>query len=229
MNTTSAVPFIVERPKFQTVPLADGLQWRGGGGWRYEEKLDGRWHELAIGKSIVVGELMRGGEFFAFDLPFLFGQDMRTLPLIERLAALGEHFGGLRRPITGHGGEFLEAILARGGEGIVAKHLESKFDEPGAWVRCKRSQTEDCVVLEKHPEKMSIRLGQFDAAGQVVERGWCACLFHKFDRVAVGDVVEVTIFGLTPAGKFREPRAPRLRHDKPAADLIIHAKGNPTR
>lgn len=214
-----------DRPKFLTVPLASGLRWSGGGGWLYQEKADGCWYDtLEFNGHVLVAEQMRGGQFIAHDVRTISGQPVARMPLHERWAELRSIAADFPAHIslvqTGTGGEFLEAVLARGGEGIVAKHLDSWYGEPEAWVKCKRVQTEDCVVMEKHPEKMSIRLGQFDSTGQLIERGWCACLFSKFERVHVGDVVEITCLGLTAAGKFREPRAPRVRQDKPAAACL---------
>ncbi len=69
------------KPTIEAVPLADGLKWRVGNGWRYEEKLDGRWHVEELPHGItVVGELMRGGQFYAFDIITCEGQDLRLLP-----------------------------------------------------------------------------------------------------------------------------------------------------
>ena len=53
------------RPTFNSIPLSEGLRWRPGSGWRYEEKLDGRWHVEDLPRATVVGELMRNGAFFA--------------------------------------------------------------------------------------------------------------------------------------------------------------------
>jgi hypothetical protein len=198
---------IVKRPPFVTVPLADGLRWRGGAGWRYEKKLDGVWTVRQFGQSFIVGETVPGGQFIAFDIPILDGQDIRREPLAARLGALDGF--NLPRPACGQGGEFLEAVLARGGEGVVAKRLDDPYG--ALWWKCKRVETFDLVVVEKATDRRSIRL----ALPEGEPRGWCPC-FAEYFNVRVGDVVEVAAYGLTARGMLREPRFVRTRPDKAA-------------
>ena len=128
---------------------------------------------VALGGCVFDGELC-AGTYWAFDLVMADGQDLRRRPLRERrtwLAGLRPLFPQWMLPIPeGRGGEFLEAVLAHGGEGIVAKHVESRYGELEAWVKCKDS-TEDCIVAELHQVKQSARLEQLTAAG-VVDCGW---------------------------------------------------------
>src|ERR1035441_7730287 len=109
----------MNKPSFESVPLETGLRWRAGAGWRYEEKLDGRYHVEELPHATVAGELMAGGQFYAFDALNCEGQDVRSLPLSERLTILNAM--NLRRPAVGSGNAFLAAVLERGGEGVVAK------------------------------------------------------------------------------------------------------------
>jgi len=198
----------IERPKFVTVPLADGLKWRGGGGWRYEEKIDGVWRTMGWMGFDLCGE-EKDGAFYAFDVVALGGQDLRRKPLRERLAQLDEIErlapGCLKRPAIGNGAEFLEAVLARGGEGVVAKLLDAPYGQP--WHKCKRVQTFDLVVTDKAAP--SIRL----ATVQGEDRGWC-CARAALDGIQIGDIVEVAAYSLTAQGKLREPRFVRVRKDK---------------
>jgi ATP-dependent DNA ligase len=115
---------------------------------------------------------------------------------------------GCHQPAAGQGGEFLEAVLARGGEGVVAKGLSEPFG--ATWFKCKRAITLDLIVKEADGFRASIRLADL-ATGD--DRGWCPCR-AAFDRVRVGDAVEVAAFGLTVKGKLREPRFVRIRADK---------------
>jgi hypothetical protein len=194
----------ITRPRYHEVPLQAGLAWCGRG-LRFEEKLDGRWHVLAIGESRITGELMRDGRFFAFDIPIYAGQDVRRLPLRERLEILDTF--PLLRPATGLGGEFLRAVLDRGGEGIVAKDLDAPFGM--GWTKCKRIETYDLVVTGRREETGVLELATL--AGE--PRGNCPAK-AMFERIAVGDVVEVACHSLTVAGKLREPRFVRRRPDK---------------
>ncbi len=203
----------IERPKFENVKLTDGLRWKGGGGWRYEEKMDGVWAVKSFfDGSIIAGEQMKDGRFFAFDLLFLAGFDYRFMPLSKRLQALDDlqkdalvcHLT-IQRPETGSGGEFLEYVLSNGGEGVVAKRLDAPYGEP--WFKCKRVETFDLLVTDKVCP--SIRLATIEGE----DRGWC-CARAAFDDVRIGQIVEVAAFSLTSKGKLREPRFIRIRHDK---------------
>jgi ATP-dependent DNA ligase len=216
-----------------SVPLAAGLKWTGGGAWIYEEKKDGVRAMVsadgcklrassqplpgplprAISRCVFDGELV-GSIYWVFDMLIDgAGEDIRRRPLRERraaLVALSTRFPEWICLIpSGRGGEFLKAILAAGGEGIVAKHSESRYGEPEAWIKCKRVETHDCVVTEIHLDKASVRLGN---------RGWCSAT--KFPAVKIGDVVEIKCHSITAKGKFREPVLLRIRQDKPACECI---------
>ena len=171
----------VTRPQFQSVPLTAGLKWPGGAGWRVEEKMDGVWAVREFGRSFVCGEAMKDGRFIAFDLPIFEGQDLRREPLRNRLALLadlerGELRGQFLRPATGTGGEFLEAVLARGGEGVVRKHLDGTWRD--VWEKCKRVETFDLRVVDKDPFRGSLYLATIEGE----PRGKVPCK-AKFDSV----------------------------------------------
>ena len=211
-----------------SIPLSQGIQWRGGGGWCYEEKYDGvravirdglcfgRSRQLpfqvpaSLNNCCLDGELV-GNAFYAFDVPMLHGQDLRREPLHLRRKALSALIAesnclNILPVASGHGGEFLEAVLSRGGEGIIAKHLSSFYGENESWVKCKRQETHDLIVTDIHPSKMSVRLGEF---------GWCAVLSpRKMASIHIGSMIEVACHSITTSGKLREPRFIRLRTDK---------------
>ena len=195
----------IERPIFESVSLADGLKWSGGGGWCYQEKLDGIWHIRPVGTDILAGELV-GDLFTPFDIIAVDGQDIRSEPLSTRLAILRSIPGPQIE--QGNGGEFLETVLARGGEGIVAKPWDSPFGKD--WVKCKREETHDCRVTEIHLSKMSAHL---ELNGE--DCGWLAILsVEQFALAAPGKVAEVKCHSRHPSGKLREPVFVRWREDK---------------
>ena len=90
----------------------------------------------------------------AFDLLWVDGEDLRRLPLRERLRRLAEvltPMGAIRRNegFVGTGVALFEAAREQGIEGIVAKRLDSTY-QPGArspaWVKIKAQRTMECVI-----------------------------------------------------------------------------------
>ena len=193
-------PVIINRPPYERIPLADGLKWRGNGGWEFTEKMDGVWATLNIGRSIICGEQMRDGRFFAFDLPVLDGQDIHKEKRRDRLDCLNRF--KLLRPASGIGGEFHESVLARGGEGVVAARWDASFFE--LRYKCKRVETFDLLVTEKITP--CIRLATLDGE----DRGWCRAA-GWFNVIKAGLIVEVAAYCVTAKGKLREPRFIRIR------------------
>lgn len=191
----------MQKPRIDPVPLADGLRWKPAANFRYEEKLDGRFHVEDLPAATVVGELMHSGAFFAFDVVSYRGEDLRQCPLRERLAVLDTL--SLPRPVTGSGGEFLEAVLARGGEGVVAKDLDAAFGF-GLW-KCKRAEVHFCRVADLDPWTGAAVLQDRDSGEP---RGRVA-LRSRFDLVRVGSVLKVEAYGLTAKGLLREARLDR--------------------
>ena len=196
------------KPKLESVPLAAGLRWHGGNysGFMFQEKSDGR-HEFAdIGGAVVNAERMAGGELVVNDIVSRQGQDMRGESTWNRwaeLQSLAPFAGNIRLCRVGQGAEFLEAELAIGGEGVVAKPLDAPF---GAnWFKCKRSQVFLCAVAKLDHMRGSVELADAatgQARGKLPLRG-------KFDRVRVGTVLKVEAFGLTERGMLREARLDR--------------------
>jgi ATP-dependent DNA ligase len=172
--------------------------------------MDGVFSSREFRGCTIIGEQMPDGRFYAFDITKFEGTDIRKVPLVTRLEYLGWtdplnlHF---LRPPSGNGAEFLEAVLARGGEGVVAKLLDAPYGTK--WFKCKRVETFDLIVTEKDGGRQTIRVGTL----QGEDRGWCPCS-GQYASVKVGDVVEVAATAITSRGKLREPRFVRMRPDK---------------
>ena len=206
------------RPDYSVLPLkaALGFNFRG---WHLSEKMDGVYAVRQFNGCIVTGESMRDGRFFAWDIPIAFGEDIQGRAWREREQALTQLFARLNpklnwfRCATGSGFEFCEAVLANGGEGVVCKKWDSPFGVD--WVKCKRQETHDCIVTEKHPSKLSIHVSE-----NGIDRGWCPVLGGDYfkgyavDKINIGDIVEIECYGITVKDKFREPRYLRMREDK---------------
>lgn len=200
----------IQRLKYESAPLADGLAWKPDAAWRVEEKMDGVWKVREIGGALVAGEQMRNGDFYAFDMAEFAGQDLRGEPLRFRLQALDELTArnGLLRPAHGRGGDFLAEVLGRGGEGVVAKHLDSTWNQ--AFWKCKRLETFDCAVSDASGPLLSVAI-EFEGvpAGRVP-----VLSLSVREALLNGDVIEIAAQSRHPSGKFREPRFIRMRPDK---------------
>jgi ATP dependent DNA ligase-like protein len=116
--------------------------------------------------------------FYAFDLLFLDGRDLRGLPLIQRKAILR----GLvpRQPcrllyvdhLAGYGVDLFEAVCAADLEGIVAKMATAPYGtEPPSWVKIKN----------RYYSQAAGRRERFGGSGAQVRR----------DRIAGGDCLGV--------------------------------------
>jgi hypothetical protein len=218
------------KPRFESIPLATGLRWLASAGLRFEEKMDGVFEELPLPalKLEILGERMLDGRLFAFDVR---GAGLERAPLRERLAVL-DSIPGLLRPATGAGGEFLEAILAHGGEGVVCKSLDAL---PGvAWLKCKRTQVYYGIIRELNGSKGGVRVDllhpsavepsttpgfeavKFEDFLTGDNGGWVA-LRGRFESVKIGDVLKLEAYGQHPSGLLREAR---LDKDFPGSWLI---------
>lgn len=220
------------------VALADGLAWCVQPGFIYQEKIDGKRALLVAGElrgrvqryncpapcpewlmaCVLDGELV-GITYHAFDVLQWRGDDVRGLPLKERLNILNiisAAFPLWIVPVkqSANGGEFLEAILRDGGEGIVRKPLNRTYHN-GEWMKCKRLQTFDLIVESLDAKKRSAACYQWKD-GQRLDVGRVN-LGMEFDSVAAGSVIEVAAMSRHASGKLREARFVRLRTDKPAA------------
>jgi bifunctional non-homologous end joining protein LigD len=80
--------------------------------------------------------------YYAFDLLFLNGKDMRSLPLKERRASLEKLLLGsavkFSASLQGARDDVIKAVTEQGMEGTVAKKIDSVYelgDRSGAWVK----------------------------------------------------------------------------------------------
>lgn len=191
------------KPRKIVISIAEALAWRGGGDWLYQEKMDGIFCVVDVGRWRIAAERMKSGGVHGFDCLAVDGMDIRRehlrARLIELCAAIACHPGDIRPVPTGHGGEFVEAVLARGGEGVVAKRLDQAY---GFMVAAKRTQVYHCRVVGLDAGTGSVVLADRDsgeARGRLAMRG-------RFDSASVGQVLKLEAFGLTKKGMLREAR-----------------------
>lgn len=103
--------------------------------------------------AVLRGEKPQAFNFFAFDLLYLDGYDLRKAALIDRRQLLAsiilpnetvkysEHF-------IGRGEELLHAVREKGLEGIIAKQAQSKYESKrsSCWVKLKLTCQQDFVI-----------------------------------------------------------------------------------
>jgi hypothetical protein len=225
------------KPTIEPVPLEQARAWRGGGKFLFEEKIDGEFSTLPVAHHLLAGETA-GGKFHAFDLVIHDHQDIRPLPLRERLRLLDQVLSpanisgifpelAIVRPARGTGGEFLEHILARGGEGIVAKPLDAPYAV--GWLKAKHLENFAVSVTRLLPASQSVAFEEIDASvlrrrqlaqlgGKItVAHGHVALRGGKIDQVRPGTILKIVGYGQNPSGRIREPR---IDTDTPSSWLI---------
>ncbi len=114
------------------------------------ERLQERMHVRAPGEKLLRDTPV---VFFAFDLLYCDGFDLREAPLLERKQLLGRLLHASQRfrysdHQMEHGKELFELARESGLEGIVAKRADSIYvgDRSASWAKLKVSQTLDAVV-----------------------------------------------------------------------------------
>jgi ATP-dependent DNA ligase len=206
---TTTAP-IIRRPSYESASIADARRWHWQA-FHLSEKKDGIWQQREFCGSIILGEAMKNGNYYAFDVAIAFEQDVRQMAWTERREALLEIACGFPAGMSivpeGHGAEFIEAVLRDRGEGIIAKPWAAPFGVN--WIKVKRTETFDALVTELNHARGSIRLA--GPGGE--DYGWCPCR-AQFDRVRLSDVVEIEAYDRHASGKLRTARFKRIRRDK---------------
>jgi bifunctional non-homologous end joining protein LigD len=93
--------------------------------------------------------------FYAFDLLYLNGHDLRSLPLDERRGILADALGlghspiRLSEEIDANGAAFLRQACAMGLEGIIAKRRDAPYrsGRGGEWLKIKCVQSETFLIV----------------------------------------------------------------------------------
>lgn len=149
------------------------------------------------------GEKPQALSFFAFDLLYLNGYDLRKGALIDRRQLLSsiilpsetvkysEHF-------VGRGRELLEAVKQQGLEGIIAKQAQSKYESrrSSQWIKLKVTCQQDFLICgyilgEREPFG-SLVLGYY-ADGALVYAGNVGSGFTQQSLKVVYDAIKLLI------------------------------------
>jgi bifunctional non-homologous end joining protein LigD len=161
--------------------------------------------------------------YYAFDLLYLDGYDLRRVPLEQRKDALQrviDTTGFLR--FSDHypaQGKALFAVAKQKGlEGILAKRKESLYEErrSGQWLKIKITRTVECVIGGyTDPEGSreyfgSIVLGLYDKKGDLIHVGQAGT---GFDRKLLKEIYQLLHARETAKNPFHGPvDAPRTAH-----------------
>jgi len=165
--------------------------------------------------------------FFAFDLLFLNGEDLRDSPLIERKAALkkvlAKSAGGLIRfseHVMGDGDMVAEKACEMELEGVVSKRADSRYSSGRqySWLKSKCGQRQEFVVLgytapgggRKHFG--ALLLGYHDDTGQMHYAGRVGTGFDERLLADIGAKLKAIAVNRPPAGLKAPAREKREAH-----------------
>jgi bifunctional non-homologous end joining protein LigD len=110
-------------------------------------------NRVGFRRSATMREKPLAMSFFAFDLVYLDGYDLRRAALVDRRQLLAsiilpgdvvkysDHFAG-------KGAELLQAVRAKGLEGIIAKQAQSKYEakRSSSWIKIKVATQQDFII-----------------------------------------------------------------------------------
>ncbi|MDW9573368.1 ATP-dependent DNA ligase [Sinorhizobium meliloti] len=151
--------------------------------------------------------------FYAFDLLYLDGRDLRRLPLRERRRWLEPLVAGregairLSEEVQADGDEFFRVACAHGLEGIIAKHVEKPYRSGrGDWwqkITCKRRDS--FVIVGFEPSTVPGHLGRLLLAARKAEElvyvggcgtGWSNELSRELRKLLEGMVTKTPAVNL---------------------------------
>jgi len=156
-------------------------------------------------------------KFILFDVLMLDFEDVRRRPLFERRTILRS----LQLPdwcrLVSNGkniGEFIEAVVHDGGQGVILKSLLQPYGK-AEWIKVERTATEDVVVMVIHEEDRCVTVGQFQDDALID----CGTVFmgSLLSQAWPGQVIEVAVAKRDLSKPFKHARFIRFRPDKVAA------------
>ena len=210
--------------------------------------ITGSAREVALKKQEESGFL----SYMVFDILFLRGIDMRSKPLQYRKTVLEKVVLELdstsivlSKCYTTKKNALYCTIVKKGGEGVVLKHIQSMYGERQKWVKVKKKETWDVVILGyKKPSELSEKVDGSISVTRYKNKGWIGAIeFGQYyagklvpygtvsgmdetirSQIScypddyVGKVIEIEAQERLKSGSFRHPRFVRFREDKEAKD-----------
>jgi hypothetical protein len=159
--------------------------------------------------------------YYLFDVLMLDFEDTRKRPLYERRALIRSlklpdwcHLIPMGKNI----GEFMEAVVHNGGQGVILKSLLQPYGK-AEWIKVERTTTTDVVVMALHEDDRAVTVGLFQGE-KLVD---CGTVFmgSLLSSTYPGQVIEVVVGKQKPGIPFKNPRFLRFRPDKVAANCRV--------
>lgn len=157
--------------------------------------------------------------YYAFDLPYLEGRDLRSMPLVDRKALLAEllhshapNDGVIRYSdhFEGSGAEVLSKACEHQLEGIISKRRDSTYENHRSrtWLKSKCQGREEFVIggfTKPHGARVgfgALLLGRYDADGKLK---YCGRVGTGFDNNLLRDLKRRLTALLTDEPPFQNP------------------------
>jgi bifunctional non-homologous end joining protein LigD len=182
--------------------------------------------QFPAGDWLLDGELVEG-TYWVFDILAAAGQDLTQVPQAMRRLWLENALQTFKHPFkivpqaqtTEEKIKLAERSLRENFEGLVLKLSDAPYRYNARskdWLKVKYTCTADVTVLAVRDDgKDSVKLGVFDAGGQLVEIGRASLLGkEKNGSLKVGDVCEVRYLYTGTGGRLYQPTILRVRDDK---------------
>ncbi len=174
--------------------------------------------------------------YIVFDILYVGGREVMSLPLTERKALLKEIVEEDDRTVLsdfveGRGVDYYAAVISKGLEGMIAKRNGSKY-YPGRrspdWVKIKKKATQDCVIIgvtvgegERKDTFGSLVLGAYDG-GRLVHVGRVGTGFSEALRRALTVRLAALRQDECPCAEVPELEVPLAFWTKPVVIAEVH-------
>lgn len=159
--------------------------------------------------------------YFIFDILMLDFMDVRKRPFYERrilLRSLALPDWCRLVPNGKNIGEFIEAVVQNGGQGVVLKSLLQPYGK-AEWIKVERTSTEDVVIMAIHEHDRCVTVGQF--RGETLVECGTVFMGSLLGDTYAGQVIEVAVGRNPSVIPFKNARFLRFRPDKVAANCRL--------
>jgi len=184
--------------------------------------------------------------YFAFDVMFFRGKDVRGLPLSKRRKILEEIIKRMNNPHvraipqwSGNIDEKFQAVVSKGGEGLIIKDIRQGYGM--GWAKYKKSYDVSCVICGYKPgngkyqdQIGAIELGVVLPDGKIHPIGWASGFDDQIRKEItdnqdefLGKVVDIFVHEKSKPsvenkyGRLRHPTFHRFRPDVDASECTL--------